>query len=120
MSTRNCVRVVALLLLPVAGVLSASQAGATPPETCSQPPSIVVDQSDPSFSRITIAVSCHGPAHLHRIVSATVGGVEVLSVDTLTDIVADASSVTKIKIPKAQVCVTDPDSGSHVCVPPSS
>lgn len=100
-----------------------SQASASAPAECGQPPSVEVDTSDPAVTTITIAVSCQAEARLARIVTATVRvgpmAVEVLRVDTRTDITAGASHVTTVTIPAvgAEVCVEDPDTREETCLP---
>lgn len=87
------------------------------PADCSEPPSVRVDQSDPAFTTISISLSCQAETQFHRIVTASIGGVEVLKVDTRTDVAADASHATEIRIPKAQVCLTDGETGEETCLP---
>jgi tetrahydromethanopterin S-methyltransferase subunit E len=110
------IAVSALFPLLLVGSATASQASTPDTGACSQAPSVVVNQSDPNFSYITISLACQSTTHFHRIVSAAVAGTEILSVDTLTDIISDAASTTKIKLPKALVCVTNPDTGAQNCV----
>lgn len=110
------IAVSALFPLLLVGSATATQASTPGAGACSQAPSVVVNQSDPNFSHITISLACQSTTHFHRVVSASVAGTEILSVDTLTDIIADAASTTKIKLPKALVCVTNPDTGAQNCV----
>lgn len=106
----------ALAGLLLAG-LGAGHAGASSGSKCSQPPAVEVDQSDPDQTTITISLACEAETTFHRIVTATLGGVEILRIDTLTDVTAAASHTTTVTIPRAQVCVTDPEAGEEVCVP---
>jgi hypothetical protein len=110
------IAVSALFPLLLVGSATASQASPPGADACSQAPSVVVSQSDPNFSYITISLACQSTTHFHRIVSAWVAGTEIFSVDTLTDVIADAASTTKIKLPKALVCVTNPDTGAQNCL----
>lgn len=106
-----------LVGLLLVGSAAGSAGAASPPAECSNPPAVEVDQSDPDFTTITISLSCEGEALFHRIVAATVGGVEILRIDTLTDVVAEATHTTSVKLPKAQVCITDGSTGEQTCIP---
>lgn len=96
--------------------LGAGNAGASS-SPCSEPPSVEVDQSDPDQTTITISLACEAEAEFHRIVTATLGGVEILRIDTRTEVTAAAEHTTTVTIAKAQVCITDPDADEEVCVP---
>lgn len=114
------IAVTVLAGLGLAGVVASQASASSRPEPCSEPPAVDVDQSDPAFSTITISLACETDTQFHRIITATVGGVEVLKIDTRTDVAADAAHKTTITIPKAQVCVTDPDADEQSCLPSAS
>lgn len=98
--------------LPATGVDDASA-----PEPCSEPPNVDVDQSDPAYSTISISFSCEAEAELHRIITATVGGTEILKIDTRTMASGTVEHATEVTIPKAVVCITDGSSGEETCLP---
>lgn len=97
---------------PTAGLGSTST-----PEPCSEPPHVDVDQSNPVSTTISVAFACQAEAELHRIITASVAGSEILKIDTRTAVSADATHATEITIPKAVVCITDGTTGDENCLP---
>lgn len=104
-------------LLLSGGALVADASPGVDLAPCSTPPSVDVDQSSANNTTITVEFDCQERTSFHRVITATVGGATLLEFDTATAAGANTSHATTLVVPKARVCVSDPDTGNETCVP---
>jgi hypothetical protein len=84
---------------------------------CSEPPSVDVDQSDPAFTTITISFVCESEKAFHKVISASIGDITILEIDTQTVTASYGAHATTLRVPKATICVTDLTDDSKKCLP---
>jgi hypothetical protein len=87
------------------------------PAPCSEPPSVDVDQSEAAYTTITISFVCESEKAFHKVVSASIGDITILEIDTQTVTASYGAHATTLRVPKATVCVTDLLKDSKKCLP---